>query len=214
MEAMMLSKANLYLLLLVVAAVALVLTVSCGGGSHGKALLAPIITEQPQDSQRPADTSGTPDEQAEEQTGGDTSETGAGSGGDEDEGGQDGYEYGELAWWENPYTGEAAYITEGYATIGLFYFPSWIAGPPADVHQMNEEYLRQPTVQALLERGFELVQPYGFIQAGEFKLPPDLTFAEAYAQLPEEYPDIAYVDPWSTGDALLSHDIVDLPMIW
>jgi len=207
----MLSKTNMYLLLLGVVLATLAFAVSCGGGRAARAPLGPVIIEQPQGGQPPAEA---PEEQAEEQSGGEPSETGAGSGGDEDEGGQDGYEYGELAWWENPDTGEAAYITEGYATIGLFYFPSWIAGPPADVHQMNEEYLRQPTVQALLERGFELVQPYGFIQAGEFKLPPDLTFAEAYAQLPEEYPDIAYVDPWSTGDALLSHDIVDLPMIW
>ena len=79
---------------------------------------------------------------------------------------------------------------------------------------MNEEYMRQPTVQALLARGFELVYPYGVIQAGEFKLPPETTFAEAYELLPEEYPYIVYVDPWSLGYPLSDHMIGVLPVEW
>jgi len=170
--------------------------ISCGGGGGGAKTL-PALYEQPQGGQPVADT---PADVTQEPADGQASEADPGEGGDENEGEEPRYEYGDLVWWENPLTGEAGYISEGFATIGLDYFPSWIFGPPAEADKLDEEFINQPTVQALLERGFELLQPYGCFQAGEFKLPPDMTFAEAYVLLPEEYPDISYVDPWGNAD--------------
>ncbi|RLC35982.1 hypothetical protein DRH29_05405, partial [candidate division Kazan bacterium] len=108
--------------------------------------------------------------------------------------GMDGY-----VWWEDPETGQAGWIVEGYASIGLEYFPEWVFDPPADAEAYDELFINHPTIQELLALGYELLMPYGPIMAGEFKLPEGMTFEQARCQMEidPDFPDIAYMDPWS-----------------
>jgi len=123
-----------------------------------------------------------------------------GTNGEESEGGDAGGGEdlsGQSVWWVNPDTGEGGYIIEGYASIGLEYFPGWVLDPPVDAEAYNAIFLNEPTIQALQQMGYELLMPYGIIMAGEFKLPPGVTFAQAREFLLDEFADIAYVEPWS-----------------
>ena len=179
-------KAGIFALFLIVL---LVVTLSaCGGGSSPVRFfqIVPADTAPESESTPPAnDETETPD---------------PGTSGEESEGGDanKGEDLsGQSVWWVNPDTGEAGYIIEGYASIGLEYFPGWVIGPPVDAEAMNDEFVNHPTIQALLDLGYELLMPYGIIMAGEFKLPPGVTFAEAREFLLDEFADIAYVDPWS-----------------
>ena len=161
---------------------------ACGGGSGPARLfqIAPGGTTPEAGSAPPA---GDETETGDPGTSGEESEGGDASGGEDLS--------GQSVWWVNPDTGEGGYIIEGYASIGLEYFPDWILDPPADAEAMNDEFVNCATVQALLDLGYELLMPYGVIMAGEFKLPPGVTFAEARESLLDGYADIAYVDPWS-----------------
>ncbi|MCD6282176.1 S8 family serine peptidase [bacterium] len=159
------------------------LLVACGSGTHSSPDVASVKANTPApvtDATQPADRS--------------TEAVGPGTGGD---GGGDPPEgLGDYVWWEDPETGQAGWIVEGYASIGLEYFPEWVFDPPADAEVYDAMFLSEPTIQALLQMGYELLQPYGVIMAGEFKLPEGMTFAQARAGLMPGYPDIAYVDPW------------------
>jgi subtilisin family serine protease len=122
--------------------------------------------------------------------------TGAGTGG----GGMNGPDsIGDRAWWEDPETGQEGWITEGYATIGLEYFPDWIFNPPADTDLYNELFTNSETVQALIQQGYELVYPYGILMFGEFRLPPGMTFSQARTSVSTNplFSNIAFFDPWS-----------------
>ena len=128
---------------------------------------------------------------------------------DGDDGGEvSRYEYGELVWWEHPVTGRSGYIMEGYA---LFLFQAdwrpdtWIWSE--DYDELLQQFVSQPTVQMLLENGFELVEADVYGSAGEFKLPPWMTFAEVYAWLdPQPYDPIWAVEPVGNPD-LIAHPI-------
>ena len=164
---------------------------SCGGGGGGGAKTLPALYEQPQGgvpNESPIDTGITEPPTA---PGVESSS--------EEPGGIPRYEYGDEVHWFNPDTGQWIWIAEGYATITLDYWPGWIGEPPLDAKRLDTNFAKCATVQSLLERGFELLWIYGAVVGGEFKLPPDMTFAEAYERLPAEYEDILAVDPWSWG---------------
>jgi len=109
-------------------------------------------------------------------------------------------EWGDWEWveWTDPVTGRTMEIIEGYATIGLAYWPDWESPPNSD--EWDQQFINHPIIADMLENGYDLLMPYGPFKAGEFKLPPGMTFAAAYMELPQLYqvidPGIGFVHPW------------------
>jgi len=99
-------------------------------------------------------------------------------------------------WYTDPETGESGYIEDGYLSIGLVPRPEW--EPPADTDYWDQQFIEHPTVQALIEEGYELLFPFGIIMSGTFQTPEGMSFAEAEFQIqsdPLMSANVDFVDP-------------------
>lgn len=102
---------------------------------------------------------------------------------------------------------------------------------PIDIAPLDEAFENNVTVQSLLASGFELMQTWGEVNGGLFKLPPGMSVSQALSALPMNYPgiwkiypdavyeyDITPNDPqfttqWSLYDTLTNFDL-DAPLAW
>ena len=66
---------------------------------------------------------------------------------------------------------------------------------PPDLEELERQFVELPTIQALLARGYVLLQNWGEVYSGLFRLPPGVTYEQAAQELPQEFPDILQVTP-------------------
>ena len=74
---------------------------------------------------------------------------------------------------------------------------------PIDIAPLDEAFENNVTVQSLLASGFELMQTWGEVNGGLFKLPPGMSVTQALSALPMNYPGIWKVYP----DAFFHYDV-------
>ena len=67
-------------------------------------------------------------------------------------------------------------------------------GDPVDTERMEADFRNEPTVLAIQELGFTLIEVYP-VYSGLFELPSDWTIERALSELPRVFHDIISVEP-------------------
>ncbi len=83
---------------------------------------------------------------------------------------------------------------------------------PIDIAPLDEAFENNVTVQSLLASGFELMQTWGEVNGGLFKLPPGMSVTQALSALPMTYPGIWKIYPNSVNEPCIAPN--DPTFLW
>ncbi len=98
--------------------------------------------------------------------------------------------------WYDADAGETINIVSGEAIINLaFNFSGLGEDPQVNVDLLDAQFAQEPTVQALQAQGYQLLEVFGEVYGGLFRLPAGASFQGAFQSLPAQYPNIVAVGP-------------------